>query len=285
MPGAIFQRLLALVVCLGMAGCASAPTENRARFIDVPLASTYSDIAFTLTTSARQGTPCTGDTHCRTPSDREAAMHFSRQVERIASILQEGARQRYPDLAQRVPKLLDSRFDVYVVTGDAPGSASSANGRIALNAALGTWQPYDDWLAFVIAREMGHVIARHHEENSAASMITSLIMNVFVPVSGLLKSLITAGGSRYAAISKRDIQAQEADTIALELLKAAGFRLHDVSLALRVGPEFPEDDQWSRSFRQSSDKLMAEVQRTEFAIASVKLEPPAWQGPGLATAQ
>lgn len=58
MPGAIFQRLFAVVMCLSMAGCATAPTENRARIIDVPLASTYSDIAFTLTTSARQGTPC-----------------------------------------------------------------------------------------------------------------------------------------------------------------------------------------------------------------------------------
>jgi Zn-dependent protease with chaperone function len=58
------------------------------------------------------------------------------------------------------------------VTGDEAGSASSANGRIALNAALGKLAPYDEWLAFVIARKMGHVIARHHEENSAASMAT-----------------------------------------------------------------------------------------------------------------
>lgn len=212
-------------------------------------------------------------------------MHFSRQVERIASVLQEGARQRYPDLAQRVPKLLDRRFDVYVVTGDAPGSASSANGRIALNAALGAWQPYDDWLAFVIAREMGHVIARHHEENSSASMITSMIMNVFIPISGFLKSLITAGGSRYAAISKRDVQAQEADAIALELLETAGYRLRDVSLALRAAPALPDDDQWSRSFRKSSDKLVAEVQRTEFAIASVTLQPQIRQSPDMASAK
>lgn len=285
MPGAIFQKTFAVVVCLSMAGCATAPTENRARIIDVPLASDYSDIAFTVTSSARQGVSCTLNINCQTLSDRDAALRFALQVEWIAAVLQDGARQRYPDLTQRAPTLSGSRFDVYVVEGDAPGSASSANGRIALNATLGAWGPYDDWLAFVIAREMGHVIARHHEENSSSSIVTSVIMKLLIPVSGWLKSVLTAGGSRAAAISKRDIQAQEADAIALELLKAAGYRLHDVSLALRAAPALPDDDQWSRSFRKSSDRLMAEVQRTEFAIASVTLQPQSRQSPDMASAK
>ena len=186
-------------------------------------------------------------------------MRFNRQVQRVADALQTGVQRLYPDLAERVPGLVDSRFDVYIVDGNDPGSASSTNGRIALNASLGTWMPYDDWLAFVIAREMGHVIARHHDENSTASIATSVIMNIVIPGSGLLKSAMSFGGSGIAAASKRDVQALEADAIARSLLTASGFSLREVSLSLLVAPSLGDDGQWSASLRRSSDNLLAEL--------------------------
>ena len=197
-------------------------------------------------------------------------MRFPLQVERIAGVLQKGAESLYPDLAQRVPELADSRFDVYIVEGDQPGSASSANGRIALNAALGARQPYDDWMAFVIAREMGHVIARHHEENSAAGIATSVIMNVLIPGSSLLKALISAGGSEIAAKSQRGVQALEADAIAFELLQAAGFRLRNIYLTLLIEPALLDDGSWSEGLRVSSGRLLAEVRRSEFSVATAR---------------
>jgi Zn-dependent protease with chaperone function len=197
-------------------------------------------------------------------------MRFGQQVQRIAGPLQKGAQDLYPDLAQRVPRLAGSRFDVYIAEGNDPGSASSANGRIALNAALGARQPYDDWMAFVIAREMGHVIARHHEENSAAGIATSVIMNILIPGSSVLKSLISAGGSGIAAKSKRDVQAQEADAIALGLLEAAGFRLRDIYLALLIAPVLPDEGTWSKSLKVSSDNLLAAVRRSELAVVAVR---------------
>ena len=197
-------------------------------------------------------------------------MRFPLQVERIAGVLQKGAESLYPDLAQRVPELADSRFDVYIVEGDQPGSASSANGRIALNAALGARQPYDDWMAFVIAREMGHVIARHHEENSAAGIATSVIMNVLIPGSSLLKALISAGGSEIAAKSQRGVQALEADAIAFELLQAAGFRLRNIYLTLLIEPALLDDGYWSEGLRVSSGRLLAEVRRSEFSVATAR---------------
>ena len=197
-------------------------------------------------------------------------MRFPLQVERIAGVLQKGAESLYPDLAQRVPDLVDGRFDVYIVEGDQPGSASSANGRIALNAALGARQPYDDWMAFVIAREMGHVIARHHEENSAAGIATSVIMNVLIPGSSLLKALISAGGSEIAAKSQRGVQALEADAIAFELLQAAGFRLRNIYLTLLIEPALLDDGSWSEGLRVSSGRLLAEVRRSEFSVATAR---------------
>ena len=238
--------------------------------MDMPLASAHADIAFTITSGSRQDATCEENTICPTQADRDGATRFALQVQRISGALQKGAQYLYPDLAQRVPGLVGGRFDVYVVDDDEPGSVSSANGRIALNAALGVRQPYDDWMAFVIAREMGHVIARHHEENSSAGIATSVIMNILIPGSSLLKSLVSAGGSGIAAKSKRDVQAIEADVIALDLLQAAGFRLHDIYLTLLLEPVSLDDGAWSISFRASSDNLIAQVRSSEFAVALVK---------------
>lgn len=257
-------------VHLGIEGCAIAQTQDRARMVDLPLASAHADITFTLTTGSRQEATCDGSASCSMQADSDMDMRFALQVQRIAGALQKGVQDLYPDLAQRVPRMAGGRFDVYVAAGNDPGSASSANGRIALNAALGTWQPYDDWMAFVIAREMGHVIARHHEENSAAGIATSVIMNILIPGSSALKSLISAGGSGIAAKSKREVQAQEADAIALNLLEAAGFRLRDIYLTLLIAPVLLDEGTWSKSLKVSSDNLLAEVRRSEYAVVAAR---------------
>lgn len=218
----------------------------------MPLAATYSDITFSLTTASRQGAV-----------ESAAASRFARQVQRVSVALQSGAEALYPDLASRVPDLPAGRFDVYVVDSDAPGSVSSANGRIALSAALGSGAPCDACVAFVIAREMGHVIARHHSENSSASIATSVILNVVLPGSGLLKSALSAGASKVAAISKQEVQSSEADALACSLLKAARIPLDEVSSSLlRIAPASPDESAWSKNFRKSSVYLLAESRRS-----------------------
>lgn len=267
--------LLAATACLGITGCATVASETRARIIDIPWASTHADVAFTVTSGFRQSAPCEDSAICPQTPVNEAALRFAQQVQRIAGVLQKGAEELYPDLQQRVPGLSGGRFDVYVVDGDGPGSASSPNGRIALNAGFAVQRPYDDWMAFVIAREMGHVIARHHEENSSASMTTSIIMNILVPGSGLLKMLISAGGSAIAAKSQREVQVLEADAIARELLEAAGFRRRDVYLTLLIDALLLDDGGWSKDFRKSSDNFLAYVRQSEFAVAAAsEVESP-----------
>lgn len=258
--------LLAATASLGITGCATVPSGNRARLIDIPLASAHADIAFTVTTGSRKSAPCEENAICPETPASEETIRFSRQVQRIAGVLQKGAQELYPDLQQRVPALSAGRFDVYVVDGTEQSSASSPNGRIALSSALGVQRPYDDWVAFVIAREMGHVIARHHEENSLASMATSTIMNIILPGSGLLKMLISAGSSAIAAKSQRGVQAIEADAIARDLLVAAGLRLRDISLTLLIDPLRLDDGTWSDDFRRSSDKFLAHVRKSESVV-------------------
>jgi len=222
---------------------------------------------FSMTTGSRQSLACS-DGRCGKAPESTVSPLFVLQVQRVGRKLQGGARNLYPDLAQRVPGLAGNSFDVYVVDSEEPSSACSANGRIAVSSVLGRWQPSDDWVAFLIAREMGHVIARHPEENSVASMATSMLMNLVVPGSMLVKTAFSAGGGQLASISQRDVHEEEADAIALNLLKAAGYRPQNVAAALRKKPGVLDDGRWSRSFRRSSAFAIAKARGTKMTLAA-----------------
>lgn len=266
----LISRRLPLFILLPFAWAAQAQVSERSRLVEVPLASTHADITFTITSGSRIKDACDEGANCPDQAVNDEVA-FVQQVKRIATVLQAGSRTLYPDLRQRVPSMRESGFEVYVVKDEEPGSTSSANGRIALNSALGTWRPYDESVAFIIAREMGHVIARHHQENSAASITTSVLMNILVPGSGLLKGLVSMGGSRLASTSKRDVQAVEADAIALNLLKVSGFRLENVSLSLRATVTSPGESVWMSYLRKSSDALMLAVgKEAQFVVADVE---------------
>ncbi|MGE5469541.1 MAG: M48 family metalloprotease [Bacteroidota bacterium] len=256
-----------------LAGCASASGE-RSRLADLPLAATQAEVIFSITTGARMDAACGEQKACDDDAAIEARRRFVAQVERLAETLQKGVHKVYPDLAQRCPNLSGGRFDVHLVAGDEAGSASSPNGRIAIHEALASLHPDDRFVAFVIAREMGHVIARHEEENSATSMITSLLLNLAVPGSSLLKSAVSAVGSRLAASGKRDEQAIEADAIAYRLLKGSGFRLRDVSKSVTGALASLDDGSWAQRLRKSSDSLLAEERRDRFAVAAVRSGKP-----------
>lgn len=236
-----------------------AQEETRSRLTTLPFAASHSDIAFALRNEGGRHNPCQDKNTCQESSDPQTE-RFALQVQRISQTLQLGARTLFPEQT-------DKPFDVFITQGDDPDSDSSANGKIALNAALGKWNPYDDWLAFVIAREMGHVIAGHHEENSASSIATSIIMNLLLPGSGLLKTVISAGSAKIASLSKQEVQAVEADAIAFRILQSAGYNLGDVSLALRVGPAYPDDNEWAKGFRRSADNLALEVRHARLMLA------------------
>ena len=104
---------------------------------------------------------------------------------RIAESLQAAARGLY---AHKMSSL--GGFDVYIAESQQAETLSSATGKIALYGGIADLKPADDWLAFVIAREMGHVLAGHHDQNSAASILTSVIMNllIFTPFTAIQKS-------------------------------------------------------------------------------------------------
>ncbi len=272
-PRITIPKLFVVVAAMSMAGCASGPADS-ARFTDLPLASAYSNLSYSVMSGSREGASCVAGASCQTQSDGTVDVRFIQQVQRVADTLQKGAQKLYPDLAQRVPKLANGRFDVYVVEGGEPGSASSGNGRIVLTSALGYWQSYEEWLAFVIAREMGHVIAQHNSQNTSNSIVATVIMNVIVPGSSLLKNVASASGSSIASTRNRDEQVREADAIAFALLEASGYHLRTVSRSLMRAPVMPDVGLWASDFRNSFDSLIDEIHRSELAAKSAKQAAP-----------
>ena len=213
---------------LVLGGCGTSQISGREQFTELPLGvqATHANLKFSLTTPQRvelsESAAAVGSSHPEVRLDR-----FIVQVTRVVKKLQLAAQRVYPRLASGAVSATTSGatdvFEVFVVNSGVLGSSSSANGKIALNAGLERLDATDEVVAFVAAREMGHVIARHSEESSTNSLATSIIMNLLVPGSGLLKMTSSIIGSQFAADSNRDQKRREADAIALALLAEAGY--------------------------------------------------------------
>ncbi|MFN0159938.1 MAG: M48 family metalloprotease [Burkholderiales bacterium] len=212
------------------------------------LASAHSAIKFNLFAPPRK--------------DGASAAGLLSQAQRVLALLEPAARNLHADALAHLP-----RFDLYIADAEQGGTMSSATGRIAINDAFAALRPTDDWMAFVVAREMAHVIAGHHAENSTASMLTSLFMNLVIPGTGLIKTALSLASSQLAAMSGRERQLGEADGIALRLLAAAGYSERDIALSLAVGPALEQlgSSSWAKAFAESSRTIVARVRGTPAA--------------------
>ena len=224
----------------------------------------HSDLTFSVLSAPRKALDAAAE------ADAEAVA-FAEQVKRISAGLQVAAQGLYAERVQRI-----GAFDVYVAGADELGAMSSGTGKIAINAGFAKLKPTDDWLAFVIAREMGHVVSGHHDSNAGASLAVSIIMNIIIPGSGLIKSAISFAGSQMASESGRDKQLREADEAALKLLEAAGYTAKAVALNLRLNPlnEAAGGSRWVTGFKASAQQLVTSVQGPQAAQAIQVAQEP-----------
>ncbi len=209
----------------------------------VSLSALHSDIKFNIVAPARKlADPVT--------------LTLQHQALRILSGLQASATGLYPEAVARI-----GAFSVFIADSKEISVLSSATGRIALNAGFADLAPTDDWLALVLAREMAHVIAGHHDRNSTASIITSVLMNIILPGSQLIKSALSFAGSQLASSSGRERQIEVADEIALKMLESAGYTVKSMALNLALGPGEARlgESSWARSFVATSKTLVARV--------------------------
>ncbi len=198
---------------------------------------------------------------------------FDQRVAMTGARLSGGAYQAFPGLADRV-----TQFNFMVVDKAEPGTASTAAGYIVVLRPLSSIALSDEALTFVIAREMGHVVAQHHEENTATSMILSVVATVIAPIiniakifaigysgatSGVATSAVASAsmtaasfvGSRVIIESYRPKQREEADDIAIKLLAPLGYDVQAVSAAFDNVDLHTPQTSWMRELQSSLARL------------------------------
>ncbi len=108
----------------------------------------------------------------------------------------------------------------------------------------------------------------------AARVMTSIIMNILLTGSGLLKKAISSGAQSLASGSKVDVQTLGADAIAHDILKASGYGVEILSLSLMVAPAPSIESRWSSNFRKSSDNFLSTVRVSELVTTKVVAASP-----------
>jgi len=262
----IALRILCMTGLAALSGCAVNPNTGRNQLIALPAAQiAHADMGFTLAavaTSLAASSPCAPKDHDEAAAGTGVSAcpvagnlaKFSRQVERMGAELATEAKHLVPDLFTRI-----HAFQITVEPGIGEGTSSSAGGRIALSADLAALDPTDDVVAFLIAREMGHVIARHGEEDSGARMVFSALTAI-VPIGGLVLKFATSMlGSQVLKASWAQRQRHDADEIALALLDRSGRSPGIIAFNLKVGlnrERLPRGE-WGEYFAQSAQRVTA----------------------------
>jgi hypothetical protein len=259
---------LPLCALILISACSINPTTGRDQFLAIPaVQSVQVDMGMALKGGARgqsgllvcapaAATPTdngswAGYAESRCPETGQSAK-FRRQVERIGAELAIEARFFSPELFQRI----DS-FRIEVSQDAEGGTASNSRGHIAISSELARTDPTDDVVAFLIAREMGHMIARHDEEDAGVRMAFSAL-TALVPGGSLIARLAASTlGSLGLTRSWANDQRREADVLALALLKRTDRSREVIALNLRAGLSRDQlrTSQWSAQLLESIERL------------------------------
>jgi predicted Zn-dependent protease len=175
------QLALPILVSTALAGCAGTTPGGCAQFTaPSAVSSLYSsiDMNLHLASASPVAVPCSVS-QCRL--DRA----FDRQVERTGNRLARTAYELDPQLQEHVPS-----FSFVVAENSDAGSASDASGSIVVFRGVRENGLDETALAYVMAREMGRVMARHHDEKSATTILTTILAQLLVPALSLTGGIV-----------------------------------------------------------------------------------------------
>lgn len=259
MPAAPRRPVLRLALAVAAAAllnaCASTTRGGRSQLsMPEPISSLYSSIDLQLTLASLDpvATSCAG-VQCLVDKG------FERQVARLGTRLANAAYEADPELKERIPK-----FTFMVAEKIEGGSSSDASGTIVIYRGVRKAPLSEEALAYLIAGEMGHVIARHHEEKSAAAVLSSLLAHVLLApanlaggIAFLASSAATAFGRNLASDSTIQERVKEADTIALDLLRRQGWSGKEIAESLHDYSNRLGDVAWSATVKRRAIRLAA----------------------------
>lgn len=271
--------LLPVIAIVALNACATSPQGRNQLSPAAPVINIYSDVDMRVHLATMANATCLG---------AECALNreFDQQVQQLGTRLARLAYDAHPDLIKRV-----SQFDFVVAEKEKPGTASNASGKIVIFRGVQQLHLDEEALAFLIAREMGHVICGHHDKNSSVKILVSVLASVLFPALNLFNgsaalaqatSATTSAttfaassatsylGSEVVVASIKPGQLSEADTVALDLLAGLGWNKRDVAGILEVCTQVDGDDTWSKDFRNSVSNVKALEGKSEVAAVNLK---------------
>lgn len=197
-------------------------------------------------------------------NDCDSTYHFEQRVQEIGERLSQATFAKYPELSKRFEK-----FEFVVADKYDAGAKSSGAGTIVILRGVERLGFDDASLAFIMAREMAHVVAGHYESNMLTSIAISIVVQLVMPVfnfargaaavastspaaSTLAGSAASMAGNQALRANLRPGQLREAEEMGMEILVLSGYDAKEVvaSLQTRV-TEFPLEEAWVLELRGS----------------------------------
>lgn len=276
MPTPAIVKLLAVLCAFAfLGGCATPPGDGLTQsLVPAPLSAVYSDVnmQLKLVTIPDELNRCTG-------TGWSAPGGIEERVARLGPALAEATFRLYPETRGRI-----ERFDFLIADKAEPGTLSNSSGRIVILRPVDALAPNDPALAFVMAREIGHVVAMHHDENTAASLIVSGLAQIFLPaanVARLISRIFLSGtaaasasasaaasasvtatsflGSQAVVTAYQPKQRDESDAVAMNLVAQLGYDAPAVAVAFAHVKRKPGATEWTSQLWASVDRLSAQT--------------------------
>lgn len=159
---------------------------------------------------------------------------FDAKVQDFGLALTQSAYLQYPNLKNEVPAFLFS-----VAEKEEQALASNKIGHVVIFRGIQEMSLSDQALKFLMAREMAHIIAKHHDKNISTKLLISALTAVAFPAVAILAASKAAAdvstvtsvvssaastatslvGSEVAISQVKPSQLLEADQIAFSLIK------------------------------------------------------------------
>ena len=275
--------LLPVLAMVALNACSTSPQGRKQLSSPAPIIDIYSDVNMRVHLATVANATCLG---------AECALNreFDQQVQQLGVSLARLAYDAHPDLTKRV-----SQFEFVVAEKEKPGTASNASGTIVIFRGVQKLHLDEEALAFLIAREMGHVICRHHDENYSVKILVSVLASVLFPAlnlfngsaavaqatsatSGTTAATVAASsatsflGSEVVVASIKPGQLSEADAVALDLMSGLGWNKRDVAGILEACTQVDGDDTWAKDFRNSVSNVKTLVGKSEAADVNLKAD-------------
>lgn len=269
------QLNLALLALLVLNGNAASAQELDIKGAPASISNIYSDVDMRVRLATKPNAETCSGEQC------ELNSAFDTQVRQLGERLATAAYNMDPDLSKRVPS-----FTFSVVDKKESGMASNGAGKIVIFRGIQNLDLSEDAIAFIMAREMGHVIGRHHNKNTATKILFSVLTSVLFPAATLLSassvaaqatttavmsvaSTATSYFGSEAAISKiKPAQLIESDDIAVALLDANGWDMRSVASVLQFDDVAANG--WLKDLHASAQRLNNLIEKAD--ADALKLE-------------